>query len=153
VDPTLPLFDVTTMTAALAEPLSGQRLGATLFLGFGGFGLLMAALGTYGVLAVTVGRRVPEFGVRVALGARPGQLLRAVLLEGRRLVAAGLALGTLVTLVLSPRLFSALSEVDPRDPLALAAPLVVLLAAGALASLLPALRATRVDPVRALNTD
>ena len=89
VDPALPLFDIAGMETALAQPLSGQRLGATLFVVFGAFGLLMAVLGTYGVLAFSVSRRVPEFGVRLALGAAPSGLLRGVLVEGLRLVAAG----------------------------------------------------------------
>jgi putative ABC transport system permease protein len=153
VDPTLPLFDVAAMSDALAEPLSNQRLGATLFASFGAFGLLMAVLGTYAVLAFSVSRRVPEFGVRLALGAPPTRLLGGVLGGGLRLVGIGLVLGTLGSLALSRLLEEVLSEVSPRDPLTLAAVIVTLLAAGVLACLAPALRATRVDPAVALRAE
>ena len=153
VDPALPLFDIAGMETALAQPLSGQRLGATPFVVFGAFGLLMAVLGTYGVLAFSVSRRVPEFGVRLALGAAPSGLLRGVLVEGLRLVAAGLALGLVASLVLSRLLAGVVTEVSPRDPATLAAVAAVLLVAGALACWLPAWRATRVDPITALRAE
>jgi len=153
IDPTLPLFQIAGMETALAQPLAGQRLGATLFVVFGAFGLLMAVLGTYGVLAFSVSRRVPEFGVRLALGAAPSGLLRGVLLEGLRLVAAGLALGLVASLALSRLLVGVVTEVSPRDPTTLAAVAITLLAAGALACWLPAWRATRVDPVTALRAE
>ena len=153
VDPALPLFDVAAMSAALAEPLADQRLGATLFVAFGGFGLLMAVLGTYGVLAISVSRRVPEFGVRLALGAAPSRLLRAVVAEGLWLVIAGLTAGTLAALALSRLLDGVLTELSPRDPATLVAAIATLFVAGAVASLVPALRATRVDPVTALRAE
>jgi putative ABC transport system permease protein len=153
VDPTLPLFDVASMRDAIAEPLSDQRLGATLFASFGAFGLLMAVLGTYGVLAFSVSRRAPEFGVRLALGARRSRLLGAVLADGLRLVGIGLVLGLLGSLALSRLFDEVLSEVSSRDPLTLAGVVAVLLAAGVLACWTPALRATRVDPAVALRAE
>jgi len=153
VDPTLPLFDVAAMPDTLAEPLSDQRLGSTLFASFGAFGLLMAALGTYGVLAFSVSRRVPEFAVRLALGARPTGLLGGVLGRGLQLVGVGLALGTLGSLALARPLDGVLSEVSARDPLALGAVSVVLLAPGSLAGWAPAWRALRVDAAVALRAE
>jgi len=96
---------------------------------------------------------VPEFGVRLALGAAPSGLLRGVLLEGLRLVAAGLALGLVASLALSRLLAGVVTEVSPRAPTTLAAVAATLLAAGALACWLPAWRATRVDPVTALRAE
>ncbi len=153
VDPALPLFEIADMETALAEPLSGQQLGATLFVVFGAFGLLMAVLGTYGVLAFSVSRRVPEFGVRLALGAAPSGLLRGVLAEGLRLVAAGLALGLVASLALSRLVASVVTEVSPRDPATLAAVALTLSVAAVVACLGPALRATRVDPIQALRSE
>jgi putative ABC transport system permease protein len=153
VDPALPLFDLADMETALAEPLSDQRLGATLLVTFGAFGLLMAALGTYGMLAFSVSRRVPEFGVRLALGAAPSGLLGTVLRQGLLRVGAGLLLGTLASLGLSRLMAGVLTEVSPRDPTTLAGVAGTLFLAGVLASWLPAWRATRVDPIRALRAD
>jgi putative ABC transport system permease protein len=153
VDPTLPLFDVAAMSDAIAEPLSDQRLGATLFASFGAFALLMAVLGTYGVLAFAVSRRVPEYGVRLALGAQRVRVLGGVLASGLRLVSAGLIVGMAGSLVLSRALDGFVSEVSSRDPLTLGGVALVLLAAGLAACGLPALRATRVDPVVALRAE
>lgn len=151
VDPALPLFDVASMERALAQPLSAQRLGAMLFVVFGFFGLSMAVLGTTGVVGFSVSRRVPEFGVRLALGAAPSTLLRSVMIEGLRLVAVGLVVGLIGSLLLSRLLGSVLTEVNPRDPMTLAAVSLTLLVAAAAACLGPALRATRVSPLVALR--
>ncbi|HSC27543.1 MAG TPA: ABC transporter permease [Vicinamibacterales bacterium] len=151
VDPSLPLFDIAGMETALVAPLSGHRFGATLFVVFGAFGLLAAILGTYGVVAFSVSRRVPEFGVRLALGASPSQLLRSVMFEGLRWAALGIAAGLVASLALSRLLAAVVSEVSPRDPATLAAVAAIILAAAAAACLGPAVRATRVDPIEALR--
>jgi predicted permease len=151
VDPSLALFDIAAMEQALAAPLSGHRLGASMFGVFGGFALLMAVLGTYGVIAFTVNRRRPEFGVRLALGASPSRLRRGVMIDGLRLTAAGIALGALATLALSRLLARVVTEVSPRDPATLMVVAAVLFAAAAAACFGPARRATRVDPVEALR--
>jgi ABC-type antimicrobial peptide transport system permease subunit len=110
-------------------------------------------LGTYGVVSFSVGRRMPEFGLRLALGASPADLLRRVIIEGLRLAAAGIVLGALGSLVLSQVLASIVTEVSPRDPVILSAAGAALLAATAAACLGPALRATRVDPIRTLRLE
>jgi ABC-type antimicrobial peptide transport system permease subunit len=143
VDPSMPLFDIAGMETALAAPLSGHRLGATLFVVFGVFGLLTAVLGTYGVVAFSVNRRVPEFGVRLALGASPSGLLRSVMIDGLRLAAVGIVAGTLASLALSRLLAAIVTEVNPRDPRTLAAVGAILFVAAAAACLGPAVRATR----------
>jgi len=153
VDPAMPLFDIAPMARVLAEPLADQQLGTTLFVAFGAFGLLMAVLGTYGVLALSVGRRTAEFGVRLALGEAPAALLRSVLGQGIRLVAAGLGLGLAGALLLSRLMGTVLTEIGPRDPVTLALVTGLLFAAGVAASFVPAWRATRVDPVIALRAE
>ena len=153
VDPALPVFEMADMEATVAEPLSDQRVGAIVFVGFGVFGLLMAVLGTYGMLAFSVSRRMPEFGLRLALGATRSALWRSVLFQGLQRVGVGLVLGTLLSLGLSQAMGSVLTEVSPRDPATFGVVAVTLLAAGALASWLPAWRATRVDPVTALKAE
>jgi len=153
VDPTLPLFDIADMETALAEPLAAERLGAMLFALFGLFGLTMAVLGTYGVVAFSTSSRMPEFAVRLALGAAPATLLRRVMADGLRPVATGLALGLGASLLASPLLASVLTEVSPRDPLTLAVVAAILLAAAAAACLGPGLRVTRVNPVGTLRNE
>jgi hypothetical protein len=151
VDPSLALFDIAAMEQALAAPLSGHRLGASMFVVFGGFALLMAVLGTYGVIAFTVNRRRPEFGVRLALGASPSRLRRGVMIDGLRLAAAGIGLGALATLALSRLLASVVTEVSPRDPGTLIVVAMALFVSAAAACYGPARRATRIDPVEVLR--
>ncbi|MCG8436186.1 MAG: ABC transporter permease [Gammaproteobacteria bacterium] len=151
VDPNLTLFDANSMQAALAEPLSDQRIGAILFVGFATFGLLIAMLGTYGVIAMSVNARIPEFGVRLALGLQPGGALRLVLAYGMGLVLLGLLLGLTVALALSRFLATSLSEISAQDPLTFAVVGIALLLAGFAASVIPARRAMKVDPMQALR--
>ncbi|MGD8276965.1 MAG: ABC transporter permease [Gemmatimonadota bacterium] len=153
VDPRIPLFDIASMRSALEEPLADRRLGTALSTGFGLFGLLMAALGTYGVLAWAVSRRVPEFGVRMALGARPIGILAMVMRGGLRLLAVGLAVGLVASMAVTRVLTRIVPDLDPWDPLAFGLAIAALLVAGLAACWIPARRATRVDPVRALRTD
>jgi putative ABC transport system permease protein len=150
-DRTLPLYDATTMQTAVAQPLSDRRLGTGMLIGFGTFGLLMAALGTYGVIGFCVSQRIPEFGIRLALGAQPSDLLRLVLIEGMRLVVMGLVIGIGAALILSRLLGSVMNGVGPHDPLVFIAASAALLLSGLLASWIPARRATKVDPLVALR--
>jgi predicted permease len=129
------------------------RLGATMFAVFGGLALLLAAVGLYGVIAFDVTQRTHEMGVRVALGAQRRDVLRLVVLEGVRLAAAGVVVGAVLALAGGRYLGALLFQVSPRDPLVLAAGAVTLLLVAVAASLLPALRAVRVDPNVALRAD
>ena len=115
--------------------------------------LFLAALGLYGLLAYAVSRRTREIGVRVAVGARPGDVRRLVLREGLGLAAAGIVLGLAGAAAAARLLARLLYEVGPADPVMFAAGPLVLLAVVAVACLLPARRATRVDPVVALRTE
>lgn len=153
VDAGIPLYDVADMPTVLGEPLADQRLGATMFASFGTFALLLAALGTYGVLAFSVSRRIPEFGLRLALGAGRADVLKGVLFEGLTLVGIGLVVGGVAAIGLSRLAGNAMSDLPAADPLAWVAAIVTLAVTGLVACAVPAWRATRVDPITALRAD
>jgi len=153
VDPTLPVFDMLKVTQMHADTLSEQRFSTQLLSGFAGFGLLMAALGIYGVLSYSVSRRSREIGIRMALGARPVDIRHSVLARGAGLVAGGLGLGLLGALVLSRLLASLVTEVGALDPVTLSATTVILALVALQACWLPARRAMRADPVSVLRQE
>ncbi|MBA3850309.1 MAG: ABC transporter permease [Opitutus sp.] len=153
VDPEQPVFDIKTMEARLEESLQPRRAPMLLLVVFAGVALALAVLGIYGVLAFSVGQRTSEFGVRMALGADRGAILRLVLRQGIGIVAAGLALGLLGYAALSSLVASQLYRVTSTDPLTLLAAPAVLAAIALAACLIPARRATRVDPMTALRTE
>jgi macrolide transport system ATP-binding/permease protein len=129
-----------------------QRLAVTLVAIFGGMALFLAAIGLYAVMSYSVSQGTRELGLRMALGADAGSVLRLVLSRGLRLTTAGIALGTIAALVLTRLMGNLLYQVSPRDPIAYGFALLVLLGVALLACFLPARRATRIDPVRALRT-
>ena len=129
------------------------RTGAALFGAFGAVALLIAAIGVYGVHSYTVARRTRELGVRMALGAQPGDVLRLVLGHGARQTVVALGIGLLLSLGLGQLLSAMLYQVSPFDPLALGGAVVVLGGAALLACWLPARRATRVNPMTALRSE
>jgi hypothetical protein len=129
------------------------RTGARAFLAFGVIALLLAVIGVYGVKSYVVARRTREFGIRLAIGARPGALLWQVLWEGSRITAIGIAIGLLMAIAAGQVLHGMLYGVNRIEPLVLVIAPLVLLAASLLASLIPALRATRVDPTVALRIE
>jgi ABC-type antimicrobial peptide transport system permease subunit len=128
-------------------------LGATMFSVFGFLALLLAAIGLYSVLAFDVAQRTRELGIRSALGAEKFVLLRSVVIHGASLGLAGIVLGMVVSYVAAPFASDLLFRVSPRDPGVLSAVAVTLLTTSVLASLAPGLRATRVDPMRALRRE
>jgi predicted permease len=144
---------VQTLREALDPQARAWSLGATLFSAFGVLALLVAVVGLYSLLAFDVADRTRELGIRSALGASKQGLLRAVVLRGVGLAAVGVALGSTVALTLAPRVEDLLFGVGARDPFVLGGVAAVLLAAGALASWLPGLRATSVDPMEALRAE
>lgn len=151
--PMQPIAGFQTMDALVATVTGRQRLELMLVGLFSGLALVLACVGLYAVAAVAVEARRHEFGVRAALGAPPDRLFRQVLGEGMRQVALGLAIGLGLALAMSRVLQSMLHDMGVADPLAIGAVLVVLGAAGALASVGPALRAARVPPMQALRMD
>jgi len=124
-----------------------------LFVVFGVLALLLSGSGIFGVISQSVAQRTTEFGVRLALGAAPGDLRRLVLGFGARLMALGLLLGLPLALLFGRLLSSLLAGIDARDPAGYAFVALVLGAAVMLSALLPALRASRIDPVVALRAD
>lgn len=129
------------------------RLGATMFTIFGLLALLVAAVGLYSVVAYDVSQRTQELGVRVALGASAGKMIRLVLAEGVRVVALGLVIGAVVALALANRVTPLLYHTSGRDPVTYAFVVLVLLAVALVAGIAPALRASRVDPNIALRAE
>jgi hypothetical protein len=128
-------------------------LGATLFTVFGLLALVVAAIGLYSVLAFDVAQRTREIGIRTALGARKRRLLRSVITQGAGLAAVGVALGLGTAYLAAPYIQDLLFETSPRDPTVFATVSLILLGVSVAASLAPAVRTTRVDPVTALRAD
>jgi len=153
VDPGLALFNLTTAEAALDGSLGKRRFSTALLLLFAGVALALAVVGVYGVIAYAVAQRTREMGVRLALGASPADLLRLVLRHGMALVAAALVLGFGLSAAASRLLEGLLFGVDPADPPTLVAVAALLALAALGASILPARRAMRVDPLEALRSE
>jgi putative ABC transport system permease protein len=153
VDPTLPLVAPRTMDEMLDRNLAGRRLPMLLTTLFAAVALALAAVGVYAVMALTVAARTREFGIRMALGAQPADVLRLVLRRGLGAALLGLVLGLAGAAAMTRLLANLLFGVRPLDPPTLAAAGLLLVAAALLASLVPARRATRVDVVGALRTE
>jgi len=151
VDARLGISDVATMDAVVADSTSDRRLNMLLFVLLGTLALALAAVGVYGVVAYSVSQRTHEIGVRMAIGARPNDVVRLMLGEGGRLAVAGVAAGSLVALAAARLMRGLLFEVSATDPLTFGAVAAGLLAVALLASYIPARRATRVDPMIALR--
>jgi putative ABC transport system permease protein len=142
---------VRTMEGAMAGTVSQPRLQTTLLVIFASVAVALAAIGVYGVMAYTVSQRIPEIGVRMAIGASPAVIIRMVLKEGARLTLLGLAVGLAAAAVAGWGMRGLLYDVKGHDPLTFVlAPLVLALAA-AVACYLPARRAARISPLTALT--
>jgi putative ABC transport system permease protein len=153
IDRDLPLFDVKTMDERLARSLATSRFNTLLLTLLGVIGLALAASGIYGVIAYFVSQRTQEIGVRMALGATAASVVRLVLGQALRPVAAGAVLGVAAALGASRVLSSQLFGVSPTDPLTIAAVLATLIGVAMLASIVPARRAAAIDPTRALQSE
>ena len=151
VDPDLPLAGVKTVDEIVSESLAIDRFSVVLFSSFGVLGLLLAAVGIYGVMAFTVAQRTQEFGVRMALGAQRSRVVRLVLKEGTLLAGIGALIGLGGAYLVGRAMQSTLYGVGAMDARAFGAVAFVLLIAALLACLLPAWRASRVDPIVALR--
>ena len=155
VDPALPILSLRTFAQHLDANISLWlvRAGAALFSVFGGLALGLAVVGVYGVKAYAVARRTREIGIRMALGAEPGNVLRMILREGAVMLTSGLVLGLLLAFGTGKIVGSLLYQVSSLDPVAFTIAPLVLAAATLLACYLPARRATRINPIAALRTE
>ena len=151
VDKDQPVANVLTLSELVDSSIAPQRMNTLLLGGFAAMGLLLAALGIYAVLSFAVTRRTQEIGLRVALGARRGDVLRMVLANGARLFVAGAAIGFAAAIALSRLLSHLLFEVTPGDPVSYASVIVIFAAVAFLACFIPAHRAAKVDPMVALR--
>ena len=143
--------NVVLMEQIISGSLERRRYVLVLLGAFAGLALLLAVVGIYGVIAYSVVQRTREFGIRMALGAQPRQVLLMILRQSARTVSAGLALGILAALAATRVLASLLFGVGPRDPLTLAVMAAILLGVALAASMIPARRAAGVDPMVALR--
>jgi putative ABC transport system permease protein len=150
-DPDQPIYHVATMRELMADALAGQRLAMSLLAAFAGLAVLLAAIGTYSVLAYSVAQRTHEIGIRMALGARGGDVVRLVVGQGFMLALIGVFAGLAGAIALTRFLASLLYTVRPTDPPTLLLVSLLVVGAALLASYIPARRAARVDPLEALR--
>jgi len=153
VDPNLPLFSVKPMASFLDASLSQRRFAMTLVGAFALFALALASVGVYGVLAYLVTQRTREIGVRMALGAEPGMVVRMVIMEGGRLAAIGLVIGLVGAVFAARAISTQLFGIRAYDPVSYLAIVALLAGVSLLACIIPARRAMRIDPLTALRED
>lgn len=151
IDPNQALYDVMSLDEVVSAAMWQWGFFSALFWIFGGIAALLAAVGLYGVVSYLVSQRTHEIGVRIALGAENGDVLSLVVRQGLKLIAIGLTVGLVLGVGIGRLMQGILYEVSGTDPLTLAGGILLLAAVGALACLVPALRAMRVNPVEALR--
>jgi predicted permease len=151
LDPALPVYEILTMQQIVGKATASQSFSATLVLAFAALSLLLAAAGLYGVLSYLVSQRVTEIGIRIALGAQRGEVLKMVLMDGLRPVFVGLLLGSAGAVAAGQLIKSMLYGTGPVDLTVFAAMVGSLLLTGLAASTVPALRASRIEPTQALR--
>jgi putative ABC transport system permease protein len=151
IDPSQPVFDLQTLDAALADSIAPRRFNLMLLGTFAVTALLLAVIGIYGAMSYAVTQRTHEIGVRMALGARHGEVMRMVVQQAMTMALAGIAAGTVAALALTRLMATLLFDIKPDDPTTFAAVGVTLAATSLLASCAPALKAARVDPLVALR--
>jgi predicted permease len=153
MDPDLPVYNVRTMEARVSESLARRRFAVLLLSLFAAVGFGLAIVGVYGVIACLVSQGARELGIRIALGATPGGIVRLILREGLTLAAFGVTAGLLGAFAAARLMRRLLFQVDPRDPATFAATAALLMAVAAVAAVIPAARAARIDPIAALKME
>jgi putative ABC transport system permease protein len=153
IDPELPIGDVKTIEQILADSTGQPRFRSFLVASFAGLALLLAAVGVYGLISFTVAQRIPELGVRLALGANPWQVFSLVIGQGLRLAGLGVVLGLIAAFGATRLVSGLLFNTSTTDPVIYASLAVLLLTMAALACYVPARRAMRVDPMTALRSE
>jgi ABC-type antimicrobial peptide transport system permease subunit len=151
IDPSIPIFDAGPLSKAVDSSFDSRRALMLLLTAFAGLALFLSALGIYGVLAYDVSQRTREIGVRRAIGASHGGIIGLILSQGLWKAGVGVVIGLVGALLLSSYMTSLLFGVEPTEPVVYAMVAAVLIAVAALASYLPAWRATRIDPLEALR--
>jgi predicted permease len=151
IDPALPVGDVTTLDAVLSSTVSPRRFSAVLIGIFAGLALSLAAVGIYGVMSYMVGKRTNEIGIRLALGAQPGDVLRLVVAHGAKLALLGIGIGIAGALALTRLIANLLFQVKPADPATFVAVAAVLTFVALTACCIPARRAMKIEPIEALR--
>jgi predicted permease len=153
LDPNVPVLDLRTVDDQISILLTTERVMASLSAAFGVLAASLAVIGLYGVMAYTVSRRTREIGIRMALGALRGDVVSMVMREAVVLVSAGIVIGVPVALLLSGLVRNQLYGLQPNDPTAFGGSALLLAIAAGLAGFIPALRASRVDPISALRQE
>jgi ABC-type antimicrobial peptide transport system permease subunit len=153
VDAEQPVFGVMSMEQLLADSNAARRFSLLLLTIFAGMALLMSAIGIYGVMSYTTSQRRQEIGIRMALGAVSRDVFRLVVGQGMRLVGLGLAIGLAGAWMLSKVLSKQLYDITPRDPVTYVSAAVILGFVALAASYIPALRATKVDPLESMRSE
>jgi ABC-type antimicrobial peptide transport system permease subunit len=151
IDPDRPIFDVVTLEQAVSDSFATKRLATVLLAFFATVAITLASVGLYAIVAYSVSQQTRDIGIRMALGARPRDVLRLTLGEGWRLAAIGLSAGTVAALVSTRLMRSLVFDVSTTDPLTFAVTGGLLAAVALFASYWPARRATRIDPMMALR--
>lgn len=153
IDPNQPVADIRTMDAVVTADLARPRFTMLLLAAFATAALLLMAVGLYGLISFAVNQRTPEFGIRLSLGAAPGDLVRMVIGDGLRIAVAGVLVGMVSAVAMGRVIQSLLFGVTPSDPSTYVAVIAFLLVIASIAAVLPARRAARVDPVVALRAE
>jgi len=153
IDPELPVFDVKPLSQIVADAVATQRFALLLFGLFAALTLALSIVGIYGVLAYSVAHRLPEFGVRLALGARPKQLVSMVMAQGVWMVGMGIVIGVAASVLATRGIRGLLFGIRPFDPMTFAAVALIFCVVAVVACLGPAWRAGRIDPLTALRND
>ena len=153
VDPTLPLLDVDQMGALRTQSMGRATFALQLLTASAAVTLILGLIGIYGVISYSVGRRTPEIGMRLALGARPRDVVVMILRQGLDLAGLGVVVGLVLSFGLTQSMSALLHGVSPQDPLTISTVVAVLLATSAAATYLPARRAARTDPTDALRSE
>jgi predicted permease len=153
IDPNAAGLTAMPLSDYISAAWFGPRIASSFLAVLGAISMLLAGVGLYGVMAYSVSQRTREIGIRMALGADPGGVLRIVMREGLLLALLGIAAGLAIALAATPRMQPLLYQVSPADPVSMAGAALFLIVVALLASLIPALRAMRVDPIRALRQE
>jgi hypothetical protein len=153
VDPLVPLAQVRTIDQLVADALARRRFQMLMASGFAGAALVLTLLGIYGVVAYNAALRRKEIGIRVALGARPRNVVATMMVGGLRPVAAGVAAGLAIALAAAPLMRSLLFGVSTADPIVIGGAIAMLTGVAVVATFLPARAAARLDPLRVLRSD